>query len=222
MVSGGIGTNRTLSHETQNGSYRILCATSSGVCDAGIPIVCINDVYSKIQEPLIENSGIEVNIKGTLVELPFSIDQILVPARGIELNQTLKDWLSTALHIPRYFILVESSLQVKKYISDFHLRASAWTLFDREVDNGIIPSFTYATFNPGKSSSLEKASDFITKYVNDHSGVTIYTDFDEHVRRLESKYNIGDLMDRQYNSQTAENDLNTFLAWGRSVQDVLR
>ena len=39
MVSGGIGTTRLNLHKSDQGDFCVLCATSSGNCDAGIPLV---------------------------------------------------------------------------------------------------------------------------------------------------------------------------------------
>ena len=103
------------------------------------------------------------------------------------MQERLRDWLSSSLHIPRYLIAVESSLEVKRYISDFRLKATGWTLFAREHRGETQPSFTYATFDPRTSQSVERASDFIGEYVRNHGGTVVYTDFDEHVRRLDAK-----------------------------------
>ena len=71
MVSGGVGTNRFLPHAGEGGRYRPVCATSSGFCDAGIPIAMLEDVYLAIQEPLNRSQGLEVDLAGRVAELPF-------------------------------------------------------------------------------------------------------------------------------------------------------
>ena len=211
MISGGVGTNRALPHQGEVGRFRVLCATTSGYCDAGVPLIVLDDVYASIENPLAENHGILVDLKGTLVELP----ELVLPARGAVLSQPLYDFLSSSLHVPRYCVLVESSLQVREYISDFRLRASAWTLYVRETKGRIQPSFTYATFDPQDEFSLEEAGEFVRTYVRDHDGTVTYTDFDEHVRRLDSKYPLSKVFVSSVAG--AEEDLKKLASWGDSL-----
>lgn len=215
MVTGGVGTTRILPHRGEAGQYRVLCATSSGFCDAGIPIVVLDDVCAAIEKPLLENHGIEVDLKGRLVALPFDLKELVLPARGTELREPLKDWLSSALHIPRYFIAVETTLHVKRYTSDFRLKAAAWTLFARESGGQIQPSFTYASFDPRSAESLERACDFITGYVGTHGGTMVFTDFDEHVRRLDAKYPLSEVIRGRVD---ARRDFEKLLSWGTALR----
>jgi hypothetical protein len=217
MVSGGIGTNRILAHQSPQGSYRILCATSSGVCDAGIPVVIPEDFCSRIEERLLEGKGIEVDLKGRLVSLPFHHNELALPARGSHLHDGLKDWLTSSLHVPRYLLIVESPLLIHKYISDHRLIASAWTLFATEGEDQVRPSFTYASFDPSNARSLQNAFAFLEDYVRKHGGNVIYTDCDEHVRRLDSKYSLNRILTE---GVRAHQDFNKIFDWGENVQGV--
>jgi hypothetical protein len=215
MVSGGVGTNRLLPHAGESGKYRVLCATSSGICNAGIPVVLLEDVYEAIEEPLGEKQGLEVDLTGRLTELPFSDTEFVLPARGSPLEDTLREYLASTLHVPRYVLLVESSLLVKKYISDFGLRAAAWTLYAQEAEEGLRPSFTFSSFDPRDLGGIERSVDFINEYVRSYGGKIIFTDFDEHVRRLEARHSLAEIMN---GPSAVSADLARLKSWGKAVQ----
>jgi len=219
MVSGGMGTNRVSIHKDVSGcSFRILCATSSGICEAGIPIVAPEDVCSAILDPLMNGQGIEIDIEGVLSTLPFDPREIVIPARGAEVENKLRDWLTSTLHIPRYFLFVESTLQVKKYISDHRLQASGWTLYARVYHDSLIPSFTFATFNPYDNDTVKRATDFMTEYIKQHDGIEIYTDFDEHVPRFDAKYSIDEIMRNEVDLKEERRDLQQILSWANTIK----
>lgn len=223
MMSGGIGTNRLSTHRDVSGKpFRVLCATSSGICDAGIPIVVPEDVCSAILDPLMSGEGIEIDIEGTLSWLPFDNREIIIPARGAVVEDELRNWLMTSLHIPRYFLFVGSTLQVKRYISDFRLRASGWTVYEKGNREDYTPSFTYATFDPSNKDTIRRATDFMTDYVEGHGGKEIYTDFDEHVPRFNAKYSINDIMGKKVDPEKENSDLQRIISWAKSVKRYKR
>ena len=189
VLGGGMGTNRLLPHQGQDGQYRLLCATSSGRCDAGIPVILREEVYAAIQERLAERQGLEVDLTGRLASLPFDPQEIeLQKRRGIvsEMEEPIREYLTTTLHVPRYVLLVESSLSVKSYISDFRLSASAWTCFRAVDENTLKPyySFTYTNFDPRDEATIQQAAERLLRYTRYEYAEKIYTDFDEHVQRL--------------------------------------
>lgn len=210
MVSGGVGTNRFLSHKGDAGRYRLVCATSSGICDAGIPIAMLDDVYLAIQEPLTQSQGLEVDASGRIAELPFDAAELVLLARGSRLENDLRDFVGSSLHVPRYVLVVESTLQVKKYVSDFQLSATAWTLYGaQESDESIQPSFTFCSFDPRDANSIDQSADFLRQYIKDYRGKITYTDFDEHKRRLDARHFLDEIMNRSSGSE----DLREISKW---------
>lgn len=213
LVTGGVGTCRVNVHEGENGKrYGLLCATSSGISDAGIPVVVEEDLYNSVRDSLHDHIGIEVDLTGRLLTLPFDSTETVVPARGAEIPDSMKSLLTTPLEIPCYFLRIESRLEVRRRISDFRLEASAWTLYS---DDDGAWSFTYAAFDPRKRGDIERATQFLIEYVDRHRGNRIFTDFDEHVRRLDSRHPLHSVM--AGNADFAE-DFRQLLTWGSTLQ----
>ena len=162
-----------------------------------------------------------MDIEGVLSSLPFDAREIVIPARGAKVDDKIGHWLTTSLHVPRYFLFVESTLQVKRYISDFRLRASAWTVHSRVHQDRVSPSFTYATFDAHDNDSIRRATDFMTKYIRQHGGTEIYTDFDEHVHRFDAKYSIDKIMCNEVDTEVEMSDLQRILSWANSVKEYI-
>ena len=216
MVSGGAGTNRFLPHKGDAGRYQLVCATSSGICDAGIPVAMPDEVYTAIQEPLERNQGLEAVITVRLAQLPFDPAELVLPARGSKLEEELRDFVSSSLHVPRFVVLVDSALQIKKYVSDFRPRATAWTLYAaQESDESVQHSFTYCSFDPREPGSIDRSADFLRRYVKDYQGKIIYTDFDERVRRLDARHSLSEIMNGK---AAGASDLGEVSKWANVVQ----
>jgi hypothetical protein len=155
----------------------------------------MEDAYLAIQEPLTRAQGLEVNLTGVVAALPFDADELVLPARGSNLEGDLRDFVGTSLHVPRYVLLVESSLQMQTFVSDHLVSATAWTLYAaQESDESVQPSFTFCSFNPRDAGSIDRSADFLRRYVEQYGGKRIYTDFDEHTRRLDARYFLDDIM----------------------------
>ncbi len=161
VTEGGFGTLRT---RTKN-RLSIYGATTSGNINAAIPILISSNVKSNLLRFSKKSPLIEVDLRGFVAPIPF----------------TYLPYFHRR-HIPRVCVVVNSILNVKKYISDFSLSASAWTIYHnpngrREKRYG----YTYANFNPIDESSIVKASDWIENYIFDYTkgkGIPI-TDYDE-------------------------------------------
>ena len=213
LVTGGVGTCRVKAHDGGNDKrYGLLCATSSGICDAGIPVVVEEAVYDSVCDALHDDGGVEADLTGRLMALPFDRVETLISARGAEIPDHMKSLLTTPLEVPSYYLRVESRLQVKKLASDFRLEASAWTLYS---DDAGAWSFTYAGFDPRAHGAIERATQFLTNYVDRHGGRRIYTDFDEHVSRLDSRHPIGSVMTGNADFSA---DVQELVTWGASLQ----
>lgn len=161
VTQGGFGTLRT---RTKN-RLSIYGATTSGNINAAIPILISSNVKSNLLRFSKKSSLIEVDLRGVVTPIPFTYLPYFYRR-----------------HVPRICVLVNSILNVKKYISDFSLTASAWTIYHnpkgkREKRYG----YTYANFNPIDESSIVEATNWIENYINDYTkggGIPI-TDYDE-------------------------------------------
>lgn len=217
MRAGGIGTTRVLEHQTGGSTYKILCATSSGNCNAGIPVVMPKDVYHRIEDPLLTQTSLEVDVEGVYSTIPFRYEDFILPAISADLQNTLKQWLAVALHVPKNCVLVESPLLIKRYISDFSLEAAGWTAYETKDKNF---SFTYATFNPRDEDSIIEATDFIKEYVKGHNGFHLLTDFDERIPRFDSLFPLKDVLENKVNPNDVELLKEELSAWARSIKEV--
>ncbi len=118
MVLGGRGTTRLESH-LGNYDYKVLCATSSGRCDAGIPLVVSKSIYEDIRNELQHEGSICANLRGFYSPLPLNYEELVLEAPGSELPAKLRSWLANSLHIPRYCLKVDSRLLIEKRKSDY-------------------------------------------------------------------------------------------------------
>ena len=161
VTQGGLGTLRT---RTRN-RLSIYGATTSGNINAAIPILISSNVKSNLLRFSKKSILIEVDLRGVVTPIPFTY----LPYFHRQ-------------HVPRICVLVNSILNVKKYISDFSLTASAWTIYHNpkgkyEKRYG----YTYANFNPIDESSIVEATNWIENYISDYTkggGIPI-TDYDE-------------------------------------------
>jgi hypothetical protein len=213
LVTGGVGTCRVKAHKGDNGrGYGVLCATSSGICDAGIPVVVGEDLYNSVLDLLHDGKGVEANVTGQLLVLPFDCEELLLGARGAEIPDDMRSFLTTPLDVPCYYLRVESRLHLKPLLSDFKLESSAWTLYS-DADGAW--SFTYAGFDPMERGAVDRATEFLVQYVRRHRGTRIYTDFDEHLKRLDARHPLDKVMSGNFN---CADDMLAFVTWTKTLQ----
>lgn len=159
MILGGLGSVRT--KEVDN--LRLFAATTSGKIDAGIPVLFSKNVTGKVLSFTRKHPNIEVDLRGVIRKIPFTYQY-------------------GAPHVPKMVVYVNSILNLKKYVSDFQLSASAWTIYyslraKREKRFG----YTYAHFNPVDDKSIIKATDWINDYISEYTkgnGIPI-SDYDQ-------------------------------------------
>lgn len=167
LKRGGLGSLRV-----KPSDGRIICsATSSGRIDAGIPILLSKNVSSSIKRHFEKNPLLEVDLRGTLMPIPFTYEY-----------QYRRE------HIPRLCLLVNSILNVKKFICDFRLIGNAWTIYHMRKRKENIFGYTYSAFNPIDESSIINSTDWINNYIDEYSkgkGIPL-TDYDEIVPRFDS------------------------------------
>ena len=201
MVHGGLGTVRTEKSE----ALRLYGATSGGNLNASIPILISNKVSKNIIRFTKKYPLIEVDLRGVIQRIPFTYQS-----------------LHRYEHIPRLCLYVNSFLNVNKYISNFSLSASAWTIYcSPNARNEKRYGYTYANFNPIDESSIIKATDWLHSYIDEYTngkGIPI-TDFDEVTPRFKTAVaSLQDVMQGNINYE-ALNDL--FKGIDFRKQDVL-
>ena len=161
VAQGGYGSLRTRTRKRLS----IYGATTSGNINAAIPILISSNVKSNLLRFSKKSSLIEVDLRGVVAPIPFTF----LPYFFYR-------------HVPKICVLVNSILNVKKYISDFSLTASAWTIYhNTKGKHEKRYGYTYANFNPIDESSIVEATDWIENYISDYTkggGIPI-TDYDE-------------------------------------------
>jgi hypothetical protein len=225
MVLGGRGTTRLEVH-TDNYNYKVLCATSSGRCDAGIPLVVSRGVYDEIRDELHHDGSIRADLSGFYSPFPMRYDELIWGNPGAELPSKVRSWLANSLHIPKYCLKVESRLSVRKKKSESSIQATAWTLFNlRNQDNpekALPPSFVFWSFDPRFEDSIEEATNEIKNYIQYFGTGEILTDFDERVQRFVSKYPLSDIMHKRMDIIREQNtEYNNIFNSSRDLTDVM-
>lgn len=166
MMRGGMGTLRT----NENNKLRLYGATSSGNLNAAIPVLISKNVSKNLLRFTKRNPLIEVDLQGVIRPIPLTYENTY--------------WVE---HIPKLCLCVNSILNVKKYISDFPVSASAWTIYynPKEKEEKKY-GYTYASFNPIDESSIIDATTWINNYIFEYTkgkGIPL-TDFDEETPRF--------------------------------------
>ncbi len=169
MARGGLGTIRLEKHDR----LRMYGATTSGILDAAVPVLVSSNVAGSFLRFSKRHPQMEVDLRGTLRIIPQTYQQ---------------DYRSP--HVPRLCLYVDSILNVEKYISDFALRANAWTIYHNPRARERVKRlcYTYYPFNPVDESSIIKATDWISNYIDQYTkgrGLPV-TDYDEHTCRFQT------------------------------------
>ncbi len=169
MELGGLGTVRLDKHER----YSLYGATTSGRLDAAIPVLMSSNVSRNILRFSKKHPLMEVDLKGVLRIVPLTYHSH-----------------TRSAHVPKLCFYVNSILNVKKYISDFSLQASAWTIYHNPRSKRPDKKFgyTYCRFNPLDESSAIEATDWLNNYIDTYTrgkGLPL-TDYDELIPRFPS------------------------------------
>ncbi len=166
MINGGLGVIRLDSHD----DCQIFGVTSSGKIDASIPVICNKKVARALNTSLKKYPLLEVDLRGIIKRVPLT-------------------YTFFARNVPRYCIYIDTSLNVKKYISDFELEANAWTIYcDPKVIENQRCGFTFAKFNPIDEMSIINATNWIQDFIDHYTKSNGYpiTDFDGIIPRFKS------------------------------------
>ena len=167
---GGIGTVNF----RKDREFVLITATSSGVTEEGIPIICRQNVWEQIEREYRQGNRIEVDLQGTLVNI----------------NRENDSYFLRSSLLPKIAILVNSLLNVQIKSSSLDIRVSPWTIFEtHEYDRPY--GFTYVTHTLFEDE-IENSNNWINYYVESHAGKAILTDFDENQNYLNAIFPLND------------------------------
>jgi hypothetical protein len=215
MMQGGMGTQRLNSQGIDKAKYKILGATSSGKCSRGIPLILAENVYDHIRSDLLTEGALRATLKGVYTPLPIPQDEILLKAAGVSMPVELQDWVSRSFFVPRFCLLVESSINIQRMQTTGTMRADAWSVYR---DDGGDYGWTYCQFDPANEGSLQRAVSFLHEYAHSHSNsgrVSFVTEFDETTPRLNAEWNIKDVLRRTVDPRPIAQSL---LSWGEKIE----
>jgi len=197
MILGGLGSIRLKHRKKEN--YKVLCATSSGKCDAGIPLVVSNEVYNKIKDEIDNEGSIKADVEGFYSQLPIKWDDTVIDTPGFEMSKKVKSWIGASYYVPQYCLYIGSRLQIKKRKSESNVQATAWALYGCNDSNPLPYSYTFHSFDPKDGNSIKEAEEFIKEYVAKFGGRGILTEFDEEILRFPSEYPLSKVMESNVN-----------------------
>jgi hypothetical protein len=172
MLEGGYGCVRLRPQPTTDGDLWYFSASSNSVAHEGIPIGLSNEQYGRIIDEIAHCGKITVDIEGIITVTPTCLTPLYddVP------------------HIPQIFVRATEVL-LQKPRSDQIPRASAAVSFrlngpENELgEDGRDSAVAFVEFNPGANGNLRQRLDWLSGYVDQHTG-TVVTDFDETVTRF--------------------------------------
>jgi len=170
---GGVGSVNI----RKNRNNVLLTATASGLTDAGIPLICPQSIWKKIAKELKANKRVEVDIRGTIKNIPVEYDSFFLR------NPCF----------PKVAVVIDSILNIDFKVSDLNIKVCPWTLF--EIEDGDYPyGFTFVTHDLIKDE-LQDSINSIIEYIDQKKGKLILTDFDENTNSLNAKFPLNSLMD---------------------------
>ncbi len=155
----------------------LFTATASGNTDEGIPIRCDQSVWKKISGALRKDGMVEVDITGTLTNLPLQYDSYLLRTHGL----------------PKVAIQVDSTVQLETKVSAVPIIVHPWTLFRTSREHEPY-GFTYDRLNL-RDGDYSKAVRWLVRYAEKHEGTTLLTDFDEELNSLKAQFPLSHCID---------------------------
>jgi len=148
----------------------LITATASGYTERGIPLICPQSVWQHISAEIVKYGTISVDLIGMISPIPLTYDSYLLRSPSI----------------PKVAVKINSILNVKSKPSSTIITVTPWTIFELP-DSDQPYGFTYIThdlFENDLSSSIR----WMHKYINNHGGETIITDFDEELNQLNAQF----------------------------------
>jgi hypothetical protein len=188
VVAAGYGSIRIArrTRDPDHFMYMSLVSKDRWHCDLGIPVVVSRQVYDQFYRHAEHGAPWLREVEGVLhldEDLPF--EQLVPRAIGALLSPEAESTLRYRAGMPRCYLHVVSPLSVKPTYNDSHPSATAWTQFESTRLQQPY-RYTYTMFDPTSNESMGAAIAFIQRYVKEHDGKKIITDFDGQRPRLEA------------------------------------
>lgn len=180
-VLGGLGNVRMFEHGKNKEKFKLLSATKGVETSGGIPVVMSSQAYEKISDKINDFTTVKATITGFYVPLPSELNRFFSRAKGV----------------PRYCLFIGSRLTIKDIKPGDEVASIAWTMFESEREKNYYLSYCY--FNPSNETSIERATNFISEYVEKHEG-KVLTDFDEIIPRFDATFTLRDVAEGKLDS----------------------
>ena len=165
MLRGGIGAVRLRPRKMGAEAYYFMTASSTGVCHEGFPVLIPRSFYGRMKARLLKEGAVPVTLSG---EMRYLLDD-------------LPTFFEGRREIPRLYLHVdqiEDLPQPRPEIEGYSVSSALSFVGEYDGVEGLYA--TYATFDPARRESLEKAVQWLQEfYVEDQYKGVIVTDFDE-------------------------------------------
>ncbi len=192
MVAGGIGCVRL---RRGNDEKQFLCATSTGVCHGGIPIVLDKRLYNRVIPDLTEFGYVKATLMGT-IRLLSKNPELMIYASGI----------------PKFCFVVDSIMPMRNK-KETNIIATAAAIFPETSGRNTLlnkllkqtyfeKSWTFCSFNPeiGQKSIMDAAfwiKDYCLRY-SQLKNPPILADFDEYCQYFDDvEFSISNIRNNQ-------------------------
>jgi hypothetical protein len=162
MIEGGVGCVRLSAVDFHGKSAYVLCATSDGLCHAGLPVLLSESQYLAVVPDVRRSGGLRVDINGRIALMPEVVERS-----------------------PSRIVLVVDDLSVKASAELGQIRATASVAFasgDGSRRSGVERgALSFVTFHPGVPDALDAAVSWLKMYAVQYTNSEsprIYADFD--------------------------------------------
>jgi hypothetical protein len=161
LLRSGIGCARYGAVRSEHGLQYVVGATSSEICDAGVPLLVDEGHYETFIERVRELGSVAARISGRVQLLPQAVISPYEYSR------------------PTYCVSVEYIEMLRNQVDGGDLKASAFITFGH--NSGQDWNASFCRFRPGvRNGTISQAVDWLRKYADHYSGEDsrIIADFD--------------------------------------------
>jgi hypothetical protein len=165
MLKGGVGAVRLRPRMMGGEPHYFMTASSRGVCHEGFPVLIPRRLYGPLKARMLDEGAAPVTVSGEMRYVPQDAVSFFPERRSVPLLY---------LHVDELQILPRPRANVTAYL------INVATSFVGEYEGGRDSYATFATFDPARRTSLERAVTWLEQvYVGGTHQGTIITDFDE-------------------------------------------
>ena len=188
MLRGGIGNVKLNSIQIDGKPHFVMCASSEGMCNEGIPVAIPAELYNVIIDEITNRGAVVRTIAGRLCQIPEELSPLYGGYKGVAKTYLKIDAITEADH-PK-----------SRSLEDLRVSVAISFLSNYEGHPGIYSS--YVVFDPSKRRSLEESVAWMEEtYVYNFYKGAVLTDFDQTINNFsDATFSLGKVMDLKINA----------------------